>query len=62
MSNEIIPLGNNVYLPSSQIEELCNRILREIESELPAEAHSHDAYVYVLDRCNKKLNSKIVVL
>ena len=62
MLDTIISLGGGTKISKSNVDRLCELILKTIESELPTEGHSHEAYSYVLDRCKEQLDGKKIVL
>lgn len=57
-----IQLSSGIVLNSDLISHICSETLKEIESELPEEARSYEAYVMIIDACKEKLQQKKIVL
>lgn len=57
-----IQLSSGIVLNSDLISHICSETLKGIESELPEEARSYEAYVMIIDACKEKLQQKKIVL
>lgn len=57
-----ISFDNEVCLKRSAIDNVCESVLKTIESELPEEAHSHQVYEFILGECKDLLNTKKIIL
>lgn len=60
--NGAIQFSNGLVLKESIITQICEKVLLEIENELPEEARFYEVFSYVIDECKETLPRMKVVL
>lgn len=62
MFESLLYFTGGVSVKQSNINNICEKVLKTIESELPEEARSHELYEFILSECKDLLSSKKVTL
>lgn len=58
----IIEFSDGNTISSSKVEEICNKVLKNIKNELQEEARTYEMYEYIIKECANTLKGKHIEL